>query len=117
VRNARTGKKFALCYPSKKAMRGIYGKIRRIANARVPIKVGNMIKKLNRLLRGWVNYFRIGHASKWFSKLRDYVNQRVRRFIRRKQQKAGYGWKNIKREYLYKDLGLFNEYRVSWRRA
>ncbi|MBI5025151.1 MAG: hypothetical protein HZC12_00165, partial [Nitrospirae bacterium] len=71
----------------------------------------------NRLIRGWVNYFRIGHASRWFSKLRDYIIKRVRRFIRRKQNKAGFGWKAIKREYLYKDLGLYNDYRVSWRRA
>lgn len=117
VKSRRSGKKYAICYPSKKAMKGIYEKVKKIANPLTPIKAEDMIKKLNRLLSGWVNYFRIGHASKWFSKIKDYVNKKVRRFIRRKQNKAGFGWKTVKREYLYKDLGLYNDYRVSWRSA
>lgn len=117
VKSAKTGKMFALCYPSKKAMKAIYGKLKKMTNPRTPMKVEEMIRKVNRLLRGWVNYFRVGHASKCFSKLRDYVNKRVRRFMRRKQNKVGFGWKAIGREYLFKDLGLYNDYRVSWRRA
>lgn len=117
VKSRRSGKKYAICYPSKKAMKGIYEKVRKIANPLTPIGVEDMIRRLNRLLRGWVNYFRIGHASKWFSKIKDYVTMKVRRFIRKKQNKAGLGWKAIKREYLYKDLGLYNDYRVSWRSA
>ncbi len=66
VRSRRSGNKYAMCYPSKKAMTGIYEKIRRIVNPRMPIKAEDMIKKLNRLIRGWVNYFRIGHAQNGF---------------------------------------------------
>lgn len=108
---------YALCYPGKKAMKGIYEKIRKIANPKIPIKVEKVIEQLNRLLKGWVNYFRIGHASKWFSKVKDYVQQKVRRNMRRKRHSKGFGWKAIKKEYLYKDLGLYNDYRISWRRA
>ena len=117
VMSRRSGKMYAMCYPSKKAMRGIYEKIRKITNPKIPIKAEEAIGRLNRLIRGWVNYFRIGHVSKWFSKVRDYVNKKVRRFIRGKRHKRGFGWKAITREYLYKDLGLYNDYRVSWRRA
>ncbi|MCL0069660.1 group II intron reverse transcriptase/maturase, partial [Dehalococcoidia bacterium] len=82
-----------------------------------PVAIEVVIARLNRLLRGWVNYFRIGHASRWFNKVRYYVEKKVRRCIRRMRNKAGYGWKRISSDYLYKDLGLYNDYRVSWRRA
>lgn len=117
VSSRRGGKMYAMCYPSKKAMRGIYEKIRKIANPKIPVRVEKVVEQLNRLIRGWVNYFRIGQASKWFSKVRDYVNKKIRRFIRSKRHKRGFGWKAITREYLYKDLGLYNDYRVLWRRA
>jgi len=117
VRSRRSGRKFALMYPSKKARKGLYERIRAIANPRMPVAIEFVIARLNRLLRGWVNYFRIGHASRWFNKIRYYVETKVRRCIRRVRNKAGYGWKGISSEYLYKDLGLYNDYRVSWRRA
>ena len=110
----RSVRKFALMYPSKKAMKGLYERIRAIANPRMPVAIEVVIVRLNRLLRGWVNYFRIGHASRWFNKVRE---NKVRRYIRRVRNKAGYGWKGVSREYLYKDLELYNDYRVSWRRA
>jgi hypothetical protein len=117
VRSRRNGRKFALMYPSKKAMKGLYERIRAIANPRMPVAIEIVIARLNRLLRGWVNYFRIGHASRWFNKVRYYVEKKVRRYIRRVRNKAGYGWKRLSGDYLYKDLGLYNDYRVSWRRA
>ena len=45
------------------------------------------------------------------------MEKKVRKVIMRKRHKSGYGWKGIKKEYLYRDLGLYNDYRVSWRRA
>jgi len=117
VRSRKSDKMFALCYPSKEARNAIYEKIREIANPHFPIKAKEMVRRLNRVLRGWVNYFKIGNSSKWFSKLRDYVEKKVRRFIRKKRRETGFGWKTIRKEYLYRDLGLYNYYRVSWRRA
>src|SRR5215831_19180468 len=31
------------------------------------------------ILRGWVNYFRIGHSSRCFSKIQDWVEKKIRR--------------------------------------
>jgi hypothetical protein len=114
VKSRRSGKKFAMSYPSKKAITGLYEKIRRIAKPSIPITIWEMIRRLNRLLRGWVNYFRRGHSSRWFTKVKYYTNRKVRRFIREKTHKAGYGWKTMTDEYLYKYLGLYNDYRISW---
>ncbi len=76
----------------------------------MPVAIEIVVAKLNRLLRGWVNYFRIGHASSWFKKVRYYVEKKVRRYISRVRNRAGYGWERISGEYLYKDLGLYNDY-------
>jgi group II intron reverse transcriptase/maturase len=117
VKSKRSGKLFAMCYPGKKARKAVNEKIRKVTNPLIPVKTGDVVEKVNRLIRGWVNYFRIGHASLWFKKLQQYVEKKVRKVIMRKRHRGGYGWKSIKREYLYKDLGLYNDYRVSWRRA
>jgi group II intron reverse transcriptase/maturase len=117
VRSKEGGRMFGMCHPCKKAMKRAYDKVREIAEPRKPVKVEKVVRRLNRLLRGWVNYFRIGNASRWFSKLKKYVEEKVRRFIRRKRNKTGYGWEHISMKYLYEDLGLYNDYRLSWRRA
>ena len=39
VRSRRSGKKFAIIYPSKKAREGLYEKIRKITDYRIPMKV------------------------------------------------------------------------------
>lgn len=116
VRNWK-GKGYVLRFPSNKAMKSIYSKVRRILNPRIPVKIEEVIPELNLVLNGWVNYFRIGNASKWFSKLRYYTERKVRRFIRRKQLKRGFGWNSIGETDLYGKLGLYNCYYVSWRRA
>jgi RNA-directed DNA polymerase len=117
VRSRLSGKKFALCYPGKKAIKCIHEKIRKITNPMAPIKVADATGSLNRLLRGWVNYFRIGHASRWFSMLKEYVERKVRRLVIKKRHKSGYGWNSITRDDIYKGLGLYNDYRISWRSA
>src|SRR5207244_13486832 len=38
-----------------------------------------LIAEINPKLRGWVNYFRIGHASRCFAFVRRWVEKKVRR--------------------------------------
>jgi RNA-directed DNA polymerase len=72
---------------------------------------------MNPILRGWVNYFRIGHSSSVFNEVRAYALRRVRRYIRRRQGKHGYGWKNLPNEFFYGSLGLFYSYQLTGRPA
>ena len=77
--------------------------------------MGGLIAEINPILRGWVNYFACGHSSRCFSYLRDWVEKKVRRHLARACQRNGFGWKRWSKEWLYETLGLFNEYRVSYR--
>ena len=74
--------------------------------------VSRVIELINPILRGWVNYFAVGHSSRCFSYIQDWVEKKIRRHIRRAQKRHGFGWKMWSRTRLSATLGLFNGYRV-----
>jgi len=104
-------------WPSHKAERSIKEKIRKITNPARPIREGRIIKELNPVIRGWVNYFKIANSSKKFGKIRLYTANKVRKFMRRRRGKSGYGYKEYPDDYLYNRLGLYRNYRLSWTKA
>src|SRR3954447_10029847 len=74
--------------------------------------VVRVIQLINPILRGWVNYFAVGHSSRCLSFVRDWVEKKVRRHLMRARQRRGFGWRRWSRRWLYEGLGLFNGYRV-----
>jgi len=64
------------------------------------------------ILRGWVNYFAVGHSSRCFAFIQDWVEKKTRRHLMRARKRRGFGWKRWSREWLYNVLGLFDGYRV-----
>jgi RNA-directed DNA polymerase len=73
-----------------------------------------LIAEINPKLRGWVNYFRIGHASRCFAIVRRWVEKKVRRHLMRARNRRGFGWKRWSTAWLYDQLGLFADYRVRY---
>jgi group II intron reverse transcriptase/maturase len=104
-------------WPSKKAMNKVKERIREITNPKRPLKVEEVVRELNPVIRGWVNNFRVGNSSEQFGKIRLYAGQKVRKFMRRRRNRSGYGYKAFTDEYLYGDLGLFRNYHLSWTKA
>ncbi len=76
--------------------------------------VGRMIAMINPIVRGWVNYFRIGHASRCLSYVKDWVERKVRRHMMRVRHRRGFGWKRWSKVWLYTVLGLYGDYRVRY---
>jgi RNA-directed DNA polymerase len=74
--------------------------------------VSRVIELINPILRGWVNYFAVGHSSRCFSFVRQWVEMKIRRHMMRAQKRRGFGWTRWSRRGLYATLGLFNGYRV-----
>ncbi|MGH2608603.1 MAG: group II intron reverse transcriptase/maturase [Tepidiformaceae bacterium] len=79
--------------------------------------VERVIVVINPIVRGWVNYFRVGNSSECFTFVRDWVEKKVRRHLMRARNRAGFGWKRWSREWIYTTLRVFNDYRVTWGRA
>ena len=79
--------------------------------------VNRLIEQIKPILRGWVNYFSIGHSSRCFSFIRNWVEKKIRRHLARARMRQGFGWKRWSRWWLYETLGLFNDYRVKWARS
>jgi RNA-directed DNA polymerase len=76
--------------------------------------VAELIAEINPMLRGWVNYFRIGHASRCLAIVRRWVEKKVRRHLMRARNRRGFGWKRWSTAGLYDSLGLFADYRVRY---
>jgi len=74
--------------------------------------IGRVISLINPMLRGWVNYFAVGHSSECFSYIKDWVEKKVRRQLAQARKRKGFGWKRWNRSWLYDTLRLFNGYRV-----
>ena len=74
--------------------------------------IDRVISLINPMLRGWVNYFAVGHSSECFSYIKDWVEKKVRRHLAQARKRGGFGWEQWSRPWLYDTLRLFNSYRV-----
>lgn len=73
-----------------------------------------VINRINPILRGWVNYYRIGHAGRCFNYVRWWVERKLRRHLMRSRQRSGFGWKRWSRDDIYGVLGLYDDYTIRY---
>jgi RNA-directed DNA polymerase len=74
--------------------------------------VARVVQLLNPVLRGWVNYFAVGHSSRCFQLIKRWVELKVRRHMMRSRKRRGFGWSRWSTPWIHANLGLFNGYRV-----
>jgi RNA-directed DNA polymerase len=98
--------------PKLKKRTALLGTLREVFRRFRSQPVGRVIELINPILRGWVNYFAVGHSSRCFSFIQDWVEKKVRRHMMRSCKRHGFGWQRWSRPWLYEHLGLFNGYRV-----
>jgi RNA-directed DNA polymerase len=65
-----------------------------------------MVARLNQLLRGWGNYFRLGTIAAAYGKVNAHACQRLRQWLTRKSPGQGSSWTRYSDQYLYGTLGL-----------
>jgi RNA-directed DNA polymerase len=104
--------------PKLKKRTALYENLRQVFRQHVSWPVEIVIAKINPILRGWVNYFRVGHSSSCFSRVKQWVEKKVRQHLMRARGRKGFGWTRWSSEWLYGRLGLFNNYRlIRWSSA
>ena len=82
-----------LLLPKGKKRAALLSKLKEIFRASRSQPMRGVIDKINPILRGWVKYFAIGHSSRCFSFIRDWVEMKMRRHLSRACQRRGFGWK------------------------
>ena len=105
---------FILMTPKKKARKAIKAKVRDIIARGGATPVAELVTRINATLAGWVQYFRVGNASRAFSEVRDYVEMKVRTLLtrRKRRRKSSVGWRRWSNEYLYDVLGLYWDWEI-----
>jgi RNA-directed DNA polymerase len=98
--------------PRMKARTKLLRNLKDIFRHFVSQPVTRVIDLINPILRGWVNYFRVGNSSTCFTYIKDWVEKKVRRHLMRARNWRGFGWNRWSRVWFYKNLGLYNDYGV-----
>ena len=71
--------------PKRKSIKKFKEAIRKVTWRRQPVKPEEMIGRLNSVIRGWGNYFKIGNVKRLFERLDGWIRTRVRTFIEKKK--------------------------------
>jgi RNA-directed DNA polymerase len=114
---SRKGKWRTQFAPKMKKRTALLRKLKAIFQRYVSQPVSRVIAEINPILRGWVTYFAIGHSTRCFSYIKQWVEKKIRRHLMRARGRKGFGWKRWSAKWLYAKLGIYNDYRVSWPRA
>jgi group II intron reverse transcriptase/maturase len=88
VRGKR-GVMFLARWPSDKAMRRARDRIRELTvRSRLRLSVETVVGDINVFLRGWAQYFRYGHSTIRFGKIRNYALERLMLFIGKRHKRG-----------------------------
>ena len=103
----QTGRCYIGTYPSKKRVQRIFAAISEMTSRRWLWRDAHeQVVSLNRMMRGWANYFNLGTVSKSYRAVDAHVRERLRQWLRSKHKIDSSGWSRYPDRYLYKTLGL-----------
>ncbi len=102
-----TGQARIALWPSKKSIRRVIEKIHVLTELKTAWQdTAVLVGRLNRLLRGWANSFRVGTVSPAYNWLDVYTATRLRRWLRNKHKVRRRRGGLFSYPYLYRGLGL-----------
>src|SRR6516225_9899461 len=76
--------------PSSKKRTALMRELKEVFRRYRSQPIERVINLINPVLRGWVNYFAVGHSSECFSFIKDWVEKKVRRQLAHAQKRKGF---------------------------
>jgi RNA-directed DNA polymerase len=114
----KTGKWGANYQPKKQARTKVIDKMRDVFQRHESQPLARVRDLINPILRGWVQYFRIGHSSKAFGYVKDWLTKKIRRHLMKAKGKMGFGWKLWSTKELYAIYNIYSDFKVApWKVA
>jgi RNA-directed DNA polymerase len=106
--HGRGGRPYIGTRPSKKSVCKLRARIHEETSSRWNWQQpAERVEVLNPILRGWCGYFNQGPVVKVYRAVRACIERRFRRWLMRREQRRGTGYKRYPDRYLYEELGLF----------
>jgi len=103
--------------PRMKARTALLRELKDVFRRHQSQPVDRVMYLINPILRGWVNYFRVGHSSECLGYIKDWVEKKIRRHLMQARKRRGFGWNRWSRAWFYDTLGLFNDFGVRYYKA
>jgi len=113
-RKTRSGKEGVIIIPKPKARVELLRKLKGIFRQKRGRHIDEIVEIINPILRGWVNYFRIGNSSKCFKNVEDWVQKKIRRHLYKSRQRKGFGWKRWSKKELYRNTKIYHDYKIKY---
>jgi len=105
----RTGGAYIGARPSRKKVLGICRQLNeRVSKVPKFIRPEALVYQVNQMLRGWANYFCYGTYTSAFHLVHRHVVRRVRRWLRRKFERPGLGYRQYPESRLEQEFKLLN---------
>jgi group II intron reverse transcriptase/maturase len=103
----KTGEAYIGVQPSAKKIQGLFRDLSEQTSRRwLGLDVDEMVQRLNRQLRGWANYFRLGKVAAAYRKVTAHACHRLRQWLVGKGVVRGSLWSRYADRHLHEHLGL-----------
>jgi group II intron reverse transcriptase/maturase len=107
-RKSRRGRGYLHAQPSQKSRRRLREKLGDLLNHGTlwrPLQ--EVVREVNQVLRGWAGYFHFGNSVTVMKQMKSYSQNRLRRWLWRKQGCCHSLWKHYPTERLHTHYGLY----------
>lgn len=113
---SRTGKWRVNYQPKMQARNKLIDKLRDVFQRYESQPLTRVRDLINPILRGWVRYFKIGHSSRVFGYVKDWLTKKIRRHLMKAKGRKGFGWKRWSTKGLYAMYNIYSDFKTAPRK-